>query len=133
MFPYVPDFNPRNKKPAISMCEPHQLIVNSRQNFQNGKNGWCRFLPFKVIELYRYTLMTIFENIFLKIQSNILQMLCEKYENLICIIKWAVATYVKEKKLTRFVRLVLTGVHITNFFIFAIFDLLFLLSVHINI
>ena len=34
---------------------------------------------------------------------------------------------------TRFVRLVLTGVRVTNFFIFAIFDLIFLLSVHINI
>jgi hypothetical protein len=34
---------------------------------------------------------------------------------------------------TRFVRLVLTGVRITNFFIFAIFDLIFLLNVHINI
>ncbi len=34
---------------------------------------------------------------------------------------------------TRFVRLVLTAVRVTNFFIFAIFDLIFLLSVHINI
>ncbi len=39
----------------------------------------------------------------------------------------------REKKSTRFVRLVLTGVRITNFFIIAIFDQIFLLSVHINI
>jgi hypothetical protein len=25
MFPYVPDFNPRNQKPASSMCGPRQL------------------------------------------------------------------------------------------------------------
>jgi hypothetical protein len=34
---------------------------------------------------------------------------------------------------TRFVRLVLPGVRVTNFFIFAIFDLIFLVSVQINI
>ncbi len=39
----------------------------------------------------------------------------------------------REKKSTRFVRLGLTGVRITNFFIFTIFDLIYLLSVHINI
>jgi hypothetical protein len=31
----------------------------------------------------------------------------------------------REKKSTRFVRLVLTGLRITNFFIFAIFDMIF--------
>ncbi len=78
--------------------------------------------------------MTIFWRIFFKAQTKTLKMLCEKFENLICIIKWAVATNVKDKKKsTRFVRLVLTGVRITNFFIFAIFDLIFLLSVHKNI
>jgi hypothetical protein len=39
----------------------------------------------------------------------------------------------REKKSTRFVCLVLPGVRITNFFISAIFDLIFLLSLHINI
>jgi hypothetical protein len=38
----------------------------------------------------------------------------------------------REKKSTRFVCLVLTGVRITKFFIFAIFDLIFLLSVHLK-
>jgi len=37
-------------------------------------------------------------NLFFKIQTDTLQMLREKVENIICIIKWAVATYVKEKK-----------------------------------
>jgi hypothetical protein len=27
-------------------------IVNSRRRSQNVKNGWCRFLPYKVNELY---------------------------------------------------------------------------------
>ncbi len=39
------------------------------------------------------------ENIFFLIQANTQQMLCEKFENLICIIKWAVATYVKVNKI----------------------------------
>jgi hypothetical protein len=37
------------------------------------------------------------------------------------------------KKSTRFVRLVLTGVRVANFFNIADFDLIFLLSLHINI
>jgi hypothetical protein len=37
----------------------------------------------------------------------------------------------REKKSTRLVRLVLTGVRITNFFIYAIFDLIFLHNTHI--
>ncbi len=61
-------------------------------------------------------------------------MLREKYESLICIIKWAVDTNVKEKKITRFVRLHSThkGTYL-KLFISAIFELIFLLSVHINI
>ncbi len=43
--------------------------------------------------------MTILWRIFFfLIQANTQQMLCEKFENLICIIKWAVATYVKVSK-----------------------------------
>ncbi len=42
------------------------------------------------------------------------------------------ATYAKErKKSTRFVRLVLTGVRVTNFFNIADFDLIFLHNTHI--
>jgi hypothetical protein len=44
MFPYVPNFNPQKQKPAISVCGPRQLIVNSRRSSQNMRNGWCRFL-----------------------------------------------------------------------------------------
>ncbi len=59
-------------------------------------------------------------------------MLCEKYENLILIIKRAVAAYVKEiKKSTQFVHLVLTGVCVANFFNIADFDLVFLHNTHI--
>ncbi len=43
--PISTDFNPQKRKPAIFLCGPHQLIVNSRQSSQNVKNGWCRFLP----------------------------------------------------------------------------------------
>ncbi len=52
MFPYLPNFNPKKQKPAISVCGPRQLIVNSRQSSQNMKNVWCRFLPYKGRELY---------------------------------------------------------------------------------
>jgi hypothetical protein len=56
-------------------------------------------------------------------------MLRKKYENLICIIKWAVAAYVK--KSTQFVCLVLTGAGITNFFYFSEFWPDFFPSVYI--
>jgi len=52
MFLYVLNFNPQKQKPAISVCGPRQLIVNSRQSSKNVKNNWCRFLPYKVTELY---------------------------------------------------------------------------------
>ncbi len=59
-------------------------------------------VPFFTIKsnwiIYMYFNNNFYENNFFKIQTNTLQMLCEKYKNLICIIKWAVATYVKEKK-----------------------------------
>jgi hypothetical protein len=31
MFPYEPTFNPQKQKPAISVCGPRQLIVNSQK------------------------------------------------------------------------------------------------------
>jgi hypothetical protein len=51
MFPYLPNFNPQKQIPAISVCGPRQLIVNSRQTSQNVKNNWCQFLQYKVTEL----------------------------------------------------------------------------------
>jgi hypothetical protein len=47
---------------------------------------------------YKYLNDIFLLNLFSKIQTNILHMLREKYENIISIIKWAVATYVEEKK-----------------------------------
>ncbi len=44
MFPYVQNFTPQKQKPAISVCGPRQLVVNSKQSSQNMRNGWCRFL-----------------------------------------------------------------------------------------
>ncbi len=97
MFPYVPNFNPQKQKPAISVCGPRQLIVNSRRSSQNMKMAGAGFYHTKEVN-YIYLNDNFMENIFFKIQANTQQMLCEKFENLICIIKWAVATYVKVNK-----------------------------------
>ncbi len=31
MFPFEPNFNPQKQKPAISVCGPRQVIVNSQK------------------------------------------------------------------------------------------------------
>jgi hypothetical protein len=43
MFPDVPNFNPQKQKPAISVCGPRQLIVNSRRSSQNIKMSGAVF------------------------------------------------------------------------------------------
>ncbi len=48
MFPYLPNFNPHNLKPANFVCGPHQLIVNIRRSSKQSSNGRCRFLQSKV-------------------------------------------------------------------------------------
>ncbi len=96
-FSYLTYFNPQKIKPAFFLCGPRQLILNSRRSSQNRKN-WL--LPVFTIQSMWiiYTLMIIFWKNFFKVQTNTLKMPCEKYENLICINKWAVALYVKENK-----------------------------------
>jgi hypothetical protein len=68
------------------MCGPRQLIVNSGRTFKTLKMADAGFYHLKYVN-YIYFNDNFLRIFFIKIQTNTLQMLCEKYENLICIIK----------------------------------------------
>ncbi len=57
-------FNPPRRNPFNPALGLRQLIVNSSQSCQHRKNSGCRFLPYKLSELYILKLQFFGESFF---------------------------------------------------------------------
>jgi hypothetical protein len=117
MVPNVPNINPPRRKPTIYLHGAHQLTVNSRCSSQNWKDGGCWFLLYRECEI-----CILYEKKFAKsFFSN-----SNQYPKVATWKIWnqnmyyqvsCVFLHISEKKSTQSVCLVLTGVHVVNFFI----------------
>jgi len=132
MVPNVPNINPRRRNPTIYLHGAHQLTVNSRCSSQNWKDGGCWFLLYRECEI-----CILYEKKFAKsFFSN-----SNQYPKVTTWKIWnqnmyyqvsCVFLHISEKKSTQSVCLVLTGVHVVNFFIWDNLGQIFLYSTHMT-